>query len=174
MPPAVLFQIHLVGGYAAWLLCFAAWGLPWLKAMDRMQAHRVIAALHSFRVFGLVFVLPGAVGHLPQGFAVPAAYGDLATGILAMLALATVKVRPLFWLLVAAFNLVGAADLVIAYADAVRLGLPEVAGELGSAYVIPVLYVPILMITHVTALVWLARSWLRSTPLTGPVTAGSR
>jgi hypothetical protein len=31
------------------------------------------------------------------------------------------------------------------------------AGELGSTYAIPILYVPILMIMHVSALYWLAQ-----------------
>ena len=57
----------------------------------RVDAHRAIATLHSFRFFGLVFVLPGVVGpNLPADFAVFAAYWDLATGVLAMLALLTV------------------------------------------------------------------------------------
>ncbi|MGZ3276605.1 MAG: hypothetical protein ACXU82_10500 [Caulobacteraceae bacterium] len=174
MSTTLLFQVQLVGGYVAWLLCFGAWILPWLKGMDRLQGHRVIAALHSFRFFGLVFILPGVVGRLPPGFATAAAYGDFATGVLAMAALAAVRVRPLFWLLVAAFNLVGTADLLVDYADAIRLGLPERAGELGAAYAIPILYVPLLMITHVTALWWLVRATRAEAPLTAPATAGSR
>jgi hypothetical protein len=48
---------------------------PWLKAMDRLEAQRAIATLHSFRFFGLVFILPGVVGpNLPAGFATFAAY----------------------------------------------------------------------------------------------------
>ena len=41
---------------------------------------------------------------------------------------------------------------------ATQIDLPAMAGELGSAYAIPIIYVPILMITHVLALYWLARS----------------
>ena len=174
MSVETLFRIHLVGGYVAWLLCFGAWILPWLRGMERVQAHRLIAALHGFRFFGLVFILPGVVGHIPEGFATTAAYGDFATGVLAMLALATVRVRPLFWLFVVAFNLVGIADLLIDYYDATRLGVPEIAGQMGAAYAIPVLYVPILMITHVTALWWLARAQPRPARFTTAATAGSR
>ena len=107
MSPETLFRIHLVLGYVAWLLCFSAYIWPRLKAMDNIEAQRAIATLHSFRFFGLVFILPGVVGNLPAGFATFAAYGDFATGLLAMLALLTVKIRPLFWLFVVAFNLVG-------------------------------------------------------------------
>ena len=108
MSTALIFQSHLILGYVASLLLFRAYVLPWLKAMDRAEAQRAIATLHSFRFFGLVFILPGVVGpNLPAGFATVAAYGDFATGLLALLALLTVRIRPLFWLFVAGFNLVG-------------------------------------------------------------------
>jgi hypothetical protein len=158
MSSETIFQIHLILGYVAWLLCFGAYVLPKLQAMDRVEAHRAIATLHSFRFFGLVFILPGVVGpHLQPDFASFAAYWDLATGVLAMLALLTVRVRPLFWLFVTAFNLVGTLDLVLDYYHAIRVGLPAVAGQLGAAYVIPVIYVPALMISHVLAFYLLAR-----------------
>ncbi len=151
MSPETLFNIHLVLGYVAWLLCFGAYIWPRLKVADRVEAHRAIATLHSFRFFGLVFILPGVIGHLPATFGAVAAYGDLATGLLAMLALLTVQVRPLFWLFVAAFNLVGVTDLVADYYNAVQLGVPQIAGEFAATYWIPIIYVPILMITHVAA-----------------------
>jgi hypothetical protein len=111
MSPSTIFSIQLILGYVPWLLFLGAYGWPRLKAMDTVQAQRAIATLHSFRFFGLAFILPGVVGpDLPAGFAPSAAYGDFATGMLAMLALATVRIRPLFWLFVA-FNVVGTADL---------------------------------------------------------------
>ena len=158
MSPATIFQLHLVLGYVPWLLCFGAYIWPRLKAMDRVDAHRAIATLHSFRFFGLVFVIPGVVGSdLPAGFAAFAAYGDFATGVLALLALLTVRIRPLFWLFVIAFNVAGAADIVIDYYHGIQVGLPALAGALGAAYAIPILYVPLLMITHVVAFHLLVR-----------------
>jgi hypothetical protein len=158
MSPETLFRIHLGLGYVAWLLCFGTYIWPWLKSMDRIEAQRAIATLHSFRFFGLVFILPGVVGRdLPADFAPFAAYGDFATGLLAILALLTVRVRPLFWLFVVAFNLVGAADIILDYYHANQAGLPALAGELGAAYAIPIIYVPVLMITHFVAFYFLAR-----------------
>jgi hypothetical protein len=158
MSPETLFRIHLVLGYVAWLLCFGAYILPRLRSMDRVDAHRVIATLHSFRFFGLVFILPGVIGpNLPASFAVFAAYGDFATGLLAILALVTVRMRPLFWLFVVAFNVAGAGDILIDYYHAIQAGLPALAGQLGATYVIPVIYVPLLMITHLAAFYWLVR-----------------
>jgi hypothetical protein len=62
MSPTTIFQIHLVLGYVAWLLCFGTYLWPRLKTMDRFEAQRAIATLHSFRFFGLVFVLPESSG----------------------------------------------------------------------------------------------------------------
>ncbi|WGS53103.1 hypothetical protein LFL96_33575 [Paraburkholderia sp. D15] len=158
MSPEVIFPIQLILGYAAWLPCVMAYGLPRLESMDRAAAQRAIATLHSFRFFGLVFVLPGVVGaNLPGGFAQFAAYADFATGLLALLAVLTFKARRLFWFFVVAFNVVGAADILIDYYHAIRLGLPAMAGQFGAAYAIPVVYVPLLMITHGVAFYLLMR-----------------
>jgi hypothetical protein len=157
MSPETIFRLHLILGYVAWLLCFRAYFLPRLNSVDQVEAHRAIATLHSFRFFGLVFILPGVVGNLPASFATFAAYWDFATGVLAILALLTVRIRPLFWLFVVAFNLVGVVDLILDYYHAIQVGLPAMAGQLGAAYAIPILYVPVLMITHVVALYLLLR-----------------
>ena len=158
MSSETLFRIHLVLGYVAWLLCFSVYIWPRLRAMDRFDAQRAIATLHSFRFFGLVFVLPGVTGpDLPASFVASAAYGDFATGVLAMLALLTVRIRPLFWSFVVAFNVVGAIDIIVDYYHATRADLPAIAGQLGSTYAIPIIYVPLLMITHAVAIYFLLR-----------------
>jgi hypothetical protein len=159
MSPEIIFNLHLILGYVAWLLCFGVYLWPKLKSMPPLAAQRAIATLHSFRFFGLVFILPGVVGpNLPRSFAVFAAYWDLATGVLAMLALLTVRIRPLFWLFIVAFNLIGTADLILDYYHAIQVGLPALAGQLGATYAIPIIYVPVLMITHFAAFYLLLRS----------------
>jgi len=157
MSPEIIFNLHLILGYVAWLLCFGVYVMPRLKSMDLVAAQRAIATLHSFRFFGLVFIVPGIVGNLPASFATFAAYWDLATGVLAMLALLTVRIRPLFWLFVVAFNLVGMVDLILDYYHAIRVDLPAFAGQLGATYAIPIIYVPLLMISHVVAFYFLLR-----------------
>ena len=160
MPTELIFLTHLIVGYVAWLLCFSVYLLPRLKSIGHFEAQRLIATIHSFRFFGLVFIVPGIVGpNLPTSFAVFAAYGDFAAGILALCALisAKIRIRPLFWVFVIAFNLIGAADILIDYYHAIHANLPAVAGQLGAAYAIPILYVPLLMITHMVALYWLVR-----------------
>src|SRR6266516_4279994 len=149
MSPTIIFSLQLVLGYVAWLLCFGVYIMPRLKAMDQVAAHRAIATLHSFRFFGLVFILPGVVGpNLPASFATFAAYGDFATGVVAILALLTARIRPVFWTFIVAFNVVGAIDIIVDYYHAIQLNLPAIAGQLGATYAIPIVYVPMLMITH--------------------------
>lgn len=173
MSPSVIFRIHLVLGYVPWLLLLGTYILPKLKTMDRVEVHRAIATLHSFRFFGLVFLVPGVVGpNLPAGFATFAAYGDFATGVLAMAALLTIRIRPLFWLLVVAFNVVGTIDIIVDYYHGTEFDLPGLAGELGATYAIPIIYVPILMITHGIAFYLLVRSWpVVTRTFTGEATA---
>jgi hypothetical protein len=166
MLPQIIFLVQVVLGYVACLFCFGVYVLPTLRSMSRMAAQRVIATIHSFRFFGLVFLLPGVVGpHLPAEFAMFAAYGDFVTGVLALLALLTVRVRLLFWFFVIAFNLVGMADILLAYYHAIKFGLPAVAGQLGTAYLIPILYVPMLIITHFVALYWLVLPQSSAAPI---------
>jgi hypothetical protein len=166
MSPATIFQIHLALGYVPWLLCFGAYVWPRLSVTSPVEAHRAIATLHSFRFFGLVFLIPGVVGaNLPQSFAAFAAYGDFATGLLAMLALLTVRMPNLFWPFVVAFNVVGAGDILIDYYHGVSIGLAPLAGELGATYAIPIVYVPLLMITHAAAFVLLLRQARAALPL---------
>ncbi len=153
MSPATVFQLQLILGYVPWLLFLTAYLWPKLKSMSIVEAQRAIATLHSFRFFGLVFLVPGVIGlNLPPGFASFAAYGDFATGVLAMLALLTVRLRSAFWPLVVAFNVVGAVDILVDYYHGNQVGLAQLAGELGATYAIPIIYVPLLMITHVVAL----------------------
>jgi hypothetical protein len=159
MSVATIFNIQLVLGYVPWLLFFGTYVWPRLKAMDRFEVQRAIASLHSFRFFGLIFLVPGVVGpNLPADFATLAAYGDFATGVLAMLALLTTRVRWLFWSFVVAFNVVGAVDIIGDYYHGYQLGLADLAGQLGAGYEIVMIYVPLLMITHVVAFYLLIRA----------------
>jgi hypothetical protein len=109
-----------------------------------------------------VFLLPGVTGpNLPHEFALFDAYGDFATAMLAILALLTVRIRPAFWTFVVAFNVVGFGDIMIDYYHAIAAGVPQMAGEFGSTYPIVVIYVPLLVITHVSAFYLLLRPQAR-------------
>jgi hypothetical protein len=56
-----------------------------------------------------------------------------------------------------ALRLLGTIDLIFDYYHATQVGLPALAGQLGATYAIPIIYVPVLMITHVVAFYLLLR-----------------
>jgi hypothetical protein len=128
----------------AWLYVW-----PWLLARSRNQALVSLVAPHMFlRFIGLSLLVPGVVSPaLPAAFAVPAAYGDFAAGILAIIAtIALAKhaswVVPAVWL----FNVWGAADLLFAFYEGPHAGLQP--GMLGAAFYLLTAIVPLLLTTH--------------------------
>jgi hypothetical protein len=146
--PQALFGISIVLGFVAWGVIAARYLWPALQERTRADALRPILHLHSFRFIGSAFLVPGVVSpELPAAFAGPAAYGDLGAAVLALLALAALRSRlgiGLVW----AFNLFGTADLLHAYYQG-RLGVGVEPGQLGAAYFIPTVVVPLLLVTHV-------------------------
>ena len=148
MTPPALFGISVLFSFVAWGMVTQQYIWPVLAKRTRADALRPILLLHSFRFVGLAFLVPGVVSpDLPLAFARPAAYGDLATAVLALLALATLRNR-LGTVLVWAFNLLGTADLLNAFYQGNRTSLGLAPGLQGAAYFIPTFVVPLLLITH--------------------------
>ena len=154
MSPQTIFNLHLVLGYVAWLLCFGTYLLPRLRSMSPVDTQRAIATLHSFRFFGLVFLVPGVVGSLPTSLPRSPPTGTLQPGCWRFGAPHGKNPSTLLAVcrgLQSGWN----RRLVLDYYHAVRVGLPAMAGQLGATYAIPILYVPLLMITHITAFYFL-------------------
>ncbi len=134
------FFLSLVvwGLIAKWLLA------PWLEKKSQHDALFWLTLPHAFRYMGMVFLVPGVVARpLPDAFATPAAYGDLVTAMLALLALIALRTGwaralALVWL----FNIVGTVDLLNALRQA------NVVVDFGAAWYIPTLFVPLLLVTH--------------------------
>lgn len=81
---------------------------------------------------------------MPSSFALAAAYGDFASGLLALLSLVALRrgwslALPLVWL----FNSVGTVDLLNALRQA------EAVPHLQTTWYIPTFWVPVLLVTHV-------------------------
>ena len=142
-----VFGISIAFSLIAWGIVVARHLWPELRGLPRANALRPLLVLHVFRFVGLSFLVPGVVSpDLPAAWARPAAYGDLIAAVLALLALAVLKGRlgvPLVWL----FNVWGSADLLYAFYQANRVGLEP--GQLGAAFYIVTMLVPLLLITHV-------------------------
>jgi hypothetical protein len=146
MQPRAIFGISVLLGFIVWGIVGARYLWPALRSKPRSEALRPILLLHGFRFVGLAFLVPGVVSaDLPNAFARPAAYGDLLTSILALLAIATLRSR-IGTILVWIFSLVGATDLLYAIYQGNRIGLEP--GLLSAAYFIPTVLVPLLLMTH--------------------------
>ena len=147
MPALAFFGTSVALGFVAWGIIAAQYLWPVLRSQPRAEALRPLLLLHSFRFIGLAFLVPGVVSpDLPAAYARPAAYGDLIAAVLALLALAALPSR-LGIVLVWAFNLWGTADLLYAFYQGV-IGVGLEPGQLGAAYFIPTVVVPLLLITH--------------------------
>ena len=117
---------------------------PRLAALPLHDALIPLLFLHAFRHLGMVFLVPAVVAPtLPRGFALFAAYGDLLAGLLALLAIVALRNRwPLALALTWVFNIEGTVDLLNA------LRYVVVVPHLGSAWYIPTMLVPALLVTH--------------------------
>src|ERR1700730_16290354 len=139
--------------FASIAFSFVAWGIvatryiwPKLRLLPRPEALRPLLILHSFRFIGLAFLVPGVVSpELPSAFAHSAAYGDIVAATLALLSLASLP-RVAGVVIAWIFNIWGSADILNAFYQANNAGL--MAGQLGAAYFLPTLVVPLLLITH--------------------------
>ena len=158
MPSPVLFAISNILAFVVWATVARLYIWPALKDRAPADALKPILVLHAFRYLGLAFVIPGVVSpELPAEFARPVAFGDLASAILALLALAALRTsagRALAWI----FNVVGTADLLFAFYLGTRIGLAETQGLLGAAYFILTAFVPVLLITHAMGFAILRRA----------------
>lgn len=149
-----IFGLQVVLSFVVWGLLAAWYVAPRLAPLPLEAALAPLIVPHAFRHAGMVFLVPTVVGpSLSPAFAVPAAYGDLLAGLLALLALIALRGRwaaalGLVWL----FNVVGTLDLLYAVTTGVRLRV-----ELGAAYYIPTFVVPALFVTHAMIFAMLVR-----------------
>jgi hypothetical protein len=141
-----IFGLQVVLSFVVCGLAARWYVAPRLAPLPLETALQPLLVLHAFRHVGMVFLVPSVVGTaLPAAFAVPAAYGDLLAGLLALAAICALRARagfalPLTWL----FNVVGLLDLINAFYQGLTRDV-----QLGPAYFIPTFIVPGLVITHV-------------------------
>jgi hypothetical protein len=150
MLPQLCFFVSIAFSFIAWGIVTARYIWPELRLRQRAEALRPLLTLHSFRFIGLAFLVPGVVSpDLPSTFARSAAYGDIISAILALLALISLPSAAgvvIAWI----FSLWGSADILNAFYQANHAGL--MAGQLGATFFLPTFVVPLLLITHGLAL----------------------
>ena len=145
-----LFGLSVLSSYFAWGIATALYFWPALHMMPIRTALMALIAPHMFRFIGLSFLVPGVVSEtLPQGFARPAAWGDLVAAFLAMAAtLGFAANAPWAIAAVWVFNIWGAIDLVNANIQGLSRLPADGPTALGAAFYIPTLIVPALLISH--------------------------
>lgn len=158
MSPRAVFGLNVLVSLASSIVAAAFLIWPALHAFDSRSALLWLVAPHMFlRFIGLSFLLPGVVSaSLPRQWAAPAAYGDFAAGLLAIIATASLAAGA-SWAIAAAwlFNVVGAGDLLYAFYRGARVRLDP--GSLGAAFYIVTAIVPPLLVTHALVFVFLIR-----------------
>lgn len=149
MPVNALFGLSILMSFLAFGLVARLYIWPHLHHMPRETALTALVTPHAFRFIGLSFLVPGVVApSLPSAFATPAAYGDLAAAILAIISVLALSVRTSWALaIVWIFNLWGSFDLLRAMYEG-RIGVGIDIGHLGATFYIPTVIVPALLILH--------------------------
>jgi hypothetical protein len=139
-------------------LAFVAWlatrRVGWLRAWSDTVDPRVLVLPHLLRAVAAAgFLQSVSRAELPAGFALPAAWGDLAVAALAALLLCAGAIRTRHharaWQV---WNVLGLIDIVLVVANAARFGLAHPAAmspmlRLPLA-LLPSFLVPIVFVTH--------------------------
>jgi hypothetical protein len=151
-----VLPLNLIANTAIFYFAARLYLLPLIPRVRAQQILIPILLLHSTRHLGMMFLTRGATyPGLPSQFAYPAAFGDLITAILALIAIpfvlrGSVFAKPLVWF----FNVFGTIDLLDAITLATIYNAPV---AMGPAYWIPAFWVPLLLVTHYVTFVVLVR-----------------
>src|SRR6266568_8958272 len=109
-----VLPLNLIANTVIFYVAARLYLLPLVSRLRPQQILVPILLLHSTRHLGMMFLTRGATyPGLPLQFAYPAAFGDLLTAILALIAIPFVLrgsryARPAVW----AFNIFGTIDLL--------------------------------------------------------------
>ena len=157
MEPIVLFGIQFTFCLVAYAL--AAWWYvaPRLSALPRELALVPLLWIHAFRIVGGTILAPGSVDSaIPSEFRTMIGFGDMATAVLALLALITLRRRlPVAIALVWICLTVGMLDTVNAIVQSMRFSV--FTHGLGFNWVIVTMYVPALLVSSVLIFIQLRR-----------------
>lgn len=173
--PPLALGLAVLTPVAAFLAWFAA--SPRFRQFALQLNPRVLTLVQSWRMAGLAFVALGAYGILPNVFALPAGYGDMAIGLtapLAALVLAGAEHRRgfLLWQVLGMIDLVTAVSLGTLASVIDPRGIPTSAMTVLPLSVIPAFAVPLLLMLHILcvaqALGWRERA---VSPAGAPLTA---
>ena len=157
MAPIVLFGIQFTFSLVAYALVAWWYAAPKLAQLPRQVALVPLLWIHAFRIVGGTILAPGAVDSaVPADFRTMIGVGDMATAVLALLALIALRARwsgaiALVWLCLT----VGLLDTVNAIVESMRYSVFTYA--LGVNWVIVTIYVPALLVSSFLIFIQLRR-----------------
>lgn len=158
MEPIVLFGIQFTFFLVAYSLIAWWYGVPRLARLPREVALVPLVWIHVFRMVGGTILAPGSVdAAVPAEFRTMIGFGDMATAVLALVALVALRARwsgaiALVWLCLT----VGLLDTVNAIIQSMRFSV--FTHGLGFNWVIVTTYVPALLVSSVLIFIQLRRS----------------
>ncbi len=132
--------------------------LPRLSALALPAALTPLLLFSAFRVNGLYFLVPGVASpNIPRGFALPTAYGDATSAILAVVAVVALRYWSsagiaLAWI----YGVLGSLDLLNALIQVVIQGV--MPAHLAATWILPTINVPALIVAHTLLFVLLIRA----------------
>jgi hypothetical protein len=157
MEPIVLFGTQFTFSLVAYALIARWYGAPRLARLPREVALVPLLWIHAFRIVGGTILAPGAVDSaVPSDFRTMIGLGDMATAVVALLALIALRFRvqgaiALVWLCLT----VGLLDTVNAIIQSMRYSV--FTHGLGVNWVIVTSYVPALLVSSVLIFIHLRR-----------------
>jgi hypothetical protein len=149
MPPIALFGVQFTFCLVAYALLAGWYVVPRLSGVPKAAALIPLVWVHVFRVAGATILAPGAVdAGVPMEFRTMVGLGDLATAVLALVAVILLQRRAsvaiaAVWLCL----IVGTVDTVNAIIQSVRYDV--FTFPLGLNWVIVTMYVPALVVSSV-------------------------
>ena len=157
MPPIVLFGIQFTFSLVAYALIAWWYVAPRLSRLPREVALVPLVWIHAFRIVGGTILAPAAVdAAVPSDFRTMIGYGDMATAVVALLALIALRRRmpvaiALVWLVLS----VGLLDTVNAIVQSMRYSV--FTHGLGVNWVIVTMYVPALLVSSLLIFIQLRK-----------------
>lgn len=142
---AIQFSMAIV----AYLLIFRTYLHPRLRELPFEAAVMPFLILHIFRYLGLALLVTGQVDPAVSRDALSLmAYGDLASGVCALLAVIAIAMKSRFVVpLIVLFSVVGIGDLITIGPTALNAGV--IVSPIGTMWFFLVTFAPILLLSHI-------------------------
>ncbi|HEY3177514.1 MAG TPA: hypothetical protein VGL25_01380 [Casimicrobiaceae bacterium] len=156
MNPLLVLGIQSALSFIAFALIAKWYVLPMMSELTLEQRLIPLTWLHVFRYVALVGLLPGQVSaEVPPDPLAAVVYGDMLSGLLALVVVVMLRYRTpgaigAAWI----FNIVGLADWAQSQVQGMSAGIFQYA--LGASALVFVFYVPLLVVSHVVMIYWLA------------------